>query len=110
MPASNKTMIHKLQAAINGKGERLLIDKSQFYSNDQDRPITLYRVSRSVFDAEKGKNKKEKLFETASQIQIVLFLRDYWYSITGQEIPTDNETWNKIKEKQGIVFEVRENW
>lgn len=104
MPASNKTMIHKLQAAINGKGEQLLIDKIQFFSEDQNRPISLYRISKSVFNPEKGRNKKDKLFETASQIQVVLFLRDYWYYLTGQEIPTDNEMWNEIKKKQGIDF------
>ena len=109
MPASNKSMIHKLQAAINGKGEKLLIDKIQFFSDDENRPISLYRICRPVFDPKKGRNKKEKIFETASQIQVVLFLRDYWYHLTDQEIPTDNEMWNEIKRKQGIVFGVKEN-
>ena len=105
MPASNKAMIRKLQVAINGKGEKITIDKNQFFSESQDRPISLYRISKSVFNPETGRNKKEKLFETASQIQVVLFLRDYWYNLNGMEIPTDNEMWNEIKEKQNIVFE-----
>ena len=108
MPTSNRVMIHKLQHAINGTGEKLLVDKSQFYSEGQQRPVTVYKISRGILQ-DNGKTKKEKLFETASQIQIVLFLRDYWYALTGKPIPTNNETWNEIKEKQGLDFADMEN-
>lgn len=108
MPASNVSMIHKLQSAINGKGEKLLLDKVQFFSDDENRPVTLYIISRPEY-TKNGKRKKEKLFETASQIQIVLFLRDYWYHINGWEIPTDNEMWEEVKAKKGITYEVNSN-
>ena len=92
-------MIHKLQRAINNRGEKILVNKNQFYSEQQNRPITIYTVKKAVYDHDKGKSINVELFSSTSEIQIVLFLRDYWYSINGMEIPTDNEEWNKAKER-----------
>ncbi len=103
MPASNRTMINKLQTAINQHSGTILIDKVQFYSEEQERAITLYKIG--VPTTENGRKKKDILFQTSSQIQVVLYLRDYWYSMRGKELPTDNEMWNKIKEEKDISFE-----
>lgn len=102
MPASNRVMIHKLQNAINQYGGRILYEKSQFFSKDQNRPITIYKICQSL-DTE-TKHKKEKLFESTSMIQIVFFLRDIWCYIQGQEIPTDNAEWELIKAKKCIDY------
>lgn len=98
--ASNSVMIHKLQQAINGKGYKILYSTSQFYSDKQDRPVTMYILKQAVYDEEKGKHKNVELYKSTSQIQIVLFLRDMWFDINGWEIPKDNQVWNNIKEKQ----------
>lgn len=98
MPASNRTMIHKLQTAINQNGGVILIDRVQFYSKEQQRPISYYKICTKVA------NRKQLLFKTSSQIQVVLFLRDYWFNMRGLEIPTDNEMWNEIKKVNGIQF------
>ena len=95
--ASNSVMIHKLQQAINGKGGKILYNTSQFYSENQNRPVTIYHVKQAIFDEEKGKNLNVELFKTTSQIQVVLFLRDLWFELNGWEIPQDNEIWNEIK-------------
>lgn len=100
MPSSNITMVKKLQQAINTKGEKILYTTSQFYSNEQNRPVTIYSIKKAVFDEKKNKNVNIELFSSTSLIQIVLYLRDYWYELNGQDIPTDNEEWNKIREKQ----------
>ena len=99
MPASNSTMIHKLQTAINSKGCKLLYQTSQFFSEDQNRPVTMYHIKQAVWDEEKERNRNIELFKSTSQIQIVLFLRDYWYQLNGMPIPTDNPEWEKIKAK-----------
>lgn len=103
MPNSNSTMIHKLQTAINGKGYKLLYNKTQFYSDKQNRPVTQYTIKQVVEDdKDTGTNKRHhhiELFKTCSQIQVVLFLRDFWYEINGWEVPTDNTLWNEAKEK-----------
>ena len=96
---SNIQMIKKLRGAINLRGEKLLYNTCEFYSEDQQRPITLYEIRKAVWDEKRGKHKHIKLFQSASQLQIVLFLRDYWYKINEWELPTDNEKWNSIRSK-----------
>lgn len=105
MPASNRMMIRKLQDAINMHGGQILIDKAQFFSQEQNRAITIFKVCTPKNDGTKRKN---VLFDTPSQIQVVLFLRDYWYAMNGMEIPTDNEQWNEVKRAKGISFETTE--
>lgn len=103
MANSNSTMIHKLQTAINSKGYKLLYNTSQFYSDKQNRPVTQY-VIRQVVSDDTGttpikRNRHIVLFKSCSQIQVVLFLRDFWFEINGWEVPTDNELWNVAKKK-----------
>ena len=97
--ASNSVNIHRLQQAINGKGYKVLYSTSQFYSDKQNRPVTVYVLKQAVWDDEAQKNRNIEIFKSTSQIQILLFLRDMWFEINGWEIPTDNEVWNDIKRK-----------
>ena len=100
MPASNSTMIHRLQQAINQKyNQKILYQTKQFYSDQDDRPVTKYCIKKAVPDESTGKNRNIDLFSSYSQIQIVLYLRDMWYTLNGWEVPTDNQMWNEIKEK-----------
>lgn len=94
---SNTVMIKKLRNAINGRGYKLLYNTTEFYSEEQQRPITLYIIKKAVYDEKRHRNRNIELFASASQIQIVLFLRDYWFKINDWELPTDNETWNGIR-------------
>lgn len=92
----------KLQTACKQMfGVKLLIDQRQWYHKEKDMAITVYTVYQVVFDNKKDKSSKIQLFQTYSQIQLVLFLRDYWYDLNNWEIPTDNEVWEKIKEDYG---------
>lgn len=92
--------IKKLQRAINDKYDyHLLVNKTQFYSEDANRVLEYISIKRAVFDVEKNKNRNIELFSSASDVQIVLYLRDLWYELNGWEVPTDNEKWNKAKEK-----------
>ena len=100
---SNSTNIHKLQQALNSKGCKLLYSTSQFWSNEENRPIKMYKIEQAIIDEETGKNKKIKLFETSSQIQIVLFLRDMWNEINGLPEDTSNEYWNEVKKQKSNV-------
>lgn len=100
MPASNKAMIRKLQMAINQHGGCILLDKSQFFSDEQNRPISIYRVCTK----NEKTGKKVKLFETSSQIQIVLYLRDYWFLMNDKELPTDNTMWEEVKQKKHLKY------
>ena len=97
--ANNATMIKKLQHALNNRGLKILYQTHQFYSEDQQRPVTSYHIKQAVWDEKTHKNRNIELFSSFSQIQVLLFLRDIWYEVNGWEIPADNQQWNEIKEK-----------
>lgn len=97
---SNSVMIHKLQNAINENFDaRILYNKQQWYSEEQHRAVNQYVIRKAYYDKETDKMKQMELFSSCSQIQIVLWLRDYWYELNGWEVPTDNEMWERAKEK-----------
>lgn len=88
----------KLQSAINQRAEdKLLINTQQWYSEDKGRPITVYTIKQSIIT--NGKKNLVELFKTYSQIQMLLWLRDYWYEINGWEIPHNNEIWEEMKQR-----------
>lgn len=93
MPNSNLTMINKLMTAIRMNGGKLLLDRVQFFSEEQNRPITIYKVNEI-------RDKKRTLFETASQLQVVMFLRDYWFIVEGKELPNEQTDWVKIRKRK----------
>lgn len=89
----------KLQYAINHTyHSRILINTSQWYSEDRNCPMNMYTVKQVVFD-ESGKKSKIELFKTYSALWLLFFLRDYWYELSGIEIPTDNDDWEEEKQK-----------
>lgn len=100
MPRSNSVNIYKLQQALNSKGYKILYGATQFWSDKENRPVKMYKIEQSVYDEEKEKDKKIKLFETTSQIQVVLFLRDMWNEINGLPVDDSNPMWNEIKKKK----------
>lgn len=87
---SNSDMMRRLQIALNSKDMRILCNRSQFFSEVQNRPVTIYKISQSVWDPSTGKNKHVELFSSASQIQCVLFMRNLWMAINHKPIPTTN--------------------
>ncbi len=92
--------IKKLQRAINEKFDaRILINKQQYYSKDADRPLELLVIKQAIWDDSRNRFMNIELFSSPSDVQIVLWLRDYWYELNGWEIPTDNEEWNIAKRK-----------
>lgn len=104
---TNLAMIRKLQMGINNTfpEERITYNTTQFYSNDQKRMITLYIIKKTIV-SDTEKNQYLTLFKAASQLQVVMFMRDYWYLLNGWELPTDNEVWNEIREK----IEIFQDW
>lgn len=95
-----------LRTAINSKNENLMWSTSQFYSNRQQRPITLYCIKKCIIE-DGEKNRYVKLLETPSKLQVVLFLRDYWNLINGIELDTSNPEWEK--RKKYIPFYINNN-
>lgn len=99
----------KLQKAINDRcADKLLINTTQWYSKDKQRPVSCYVIKQQcTVETNGGKSKRTsvELFRTYSHVQLVLWLRDYWYSLNGWEIPTDNEQWEEIKRRYATTGE-----
>ena len=92
----------KLQTACKKQfGVRLLINERQWYSEQKDMAVTVYSIVESRPNNEGKRNINVELFQTYSQVQLVLFMRDYWYTLNGWEVPHDNERWEEIKAKYG---------
>jgi len=103
--ASNIKTIKKLQMAINSTCEyKMLYQTTQFYSTRQKRPVTKYILKKAQYNPNTGRAESEEVFSTYSQLQIIMYLRDYWCAVQGIPIPTDNEIWNAIKERDNITF------
>ena len=103
--ASNIKTIKKLQLAINMNCPfRILYTTSQFYSVDKQMLVTKYCLRKAELDYTEHKSTSEEIFSTYSQLQIILYLRDLWYTWNNMELPTDNELWNGIKEREKINY------
>lgn len=90
----------KLQMAINKKFKvKILFNTTQWYSDKKQDSINLYTVKRTDWDEDKHKYVNTDLFSTYSQIQLVLWLRDFWYELNGWEVPTDNPVWEQKKQE-----------
>lgn len=97
--AQSKT-IKKLQQALLFEGELVLVTTSQFWSIDKHKLVTRYHIKKQVQSTEnKNKSSQVELFSSCSQIQITLFLRDYYYEVKGYDIPHDNPIWEAAKAK-----------
>ena len=111
MPAGNTKLLRRLQSAINAYSpEKILVSQNEWYSDKRRSPITSYVIKKALTPENplKGRKKTVELFSTTSQIQAVLYLRDYWCSLRGMEIPTDNEYWNTIKITKGLVIDAKD--
>ena len=105
--ASNLVMIHKLQHALNDKkGMKIMYSTSQFYSEDQNRPVTIYHIKEAKWDKHMQKWINVELYHATAQIRIVLFLRDLWYTVNGKELPKADEQWEEIR-KTIDIFDSR---
>lgn len=70
-------MIHKLQTALNMHGQKVLYSTTQFFSEDQNRPVTIYHI-KMVTETKGKRTNAVEVFSSASQIRVVQFLADLW--------------------------------
>ena len=67
--------LYKLQLALKQKGIIVLINTSQFYSEEQDRIIKMYTITQ---------NKKE-IIKTSSIVKAVKALNNIWQEVKYNE-------------------------
>lgn len=100
-------MINKLQQALNARGEMILQRTTQFYSLDKKCPVTIYYVEKAYKDEEDpNRTKKNELFKTTSQLQVILFMRDLLNLSRGEPLPTDNQIWNDKRKEIDYFKEI----
>ena len=98
MASAHSTTIRRLQTAIRERfGINILLNKNEFYSEQQERIITFYSLKKPIIDDKTGKKQNIELFNSCSTTHIILYLRDMWYELNGWEIPKD-EKWEKTKQ------------
>lgn len=66
-----KSLMFKLQKALKSKGIIVYINTSQFYSEQQDRLITMYSIVRN----------KKQIIRTASQLKVITTLQEIWEEV-----------------------------
>ena len=104
MGVNLRKMTYTLQSALNTRGQRILCNTEQWYSEDRGA-MNMYVVAKSQVNAEKGKKENIQLFKAYKQVYAVLFLRDYWYWLNGIPIPRDNPMWDEYKDSHPVVME-----
>ena len=67
--------LYKLQLALKQKGIIVLINTSQFYSEEQDRIIKIYNITQ---------NKKE-IIKTSSIVKAIKALNNLWQEVKENE-------------------------
>lgn len=85
--ANLKGKVKKLQTAIVQRGLIIKINQNQFYSDDQKRMITIYRILTPVytFKTKKQEWKTEdfEILKTASVPDVILCLLDIYKAVSG---------------------------
>lgn len=73
----------KLQRALLTKRFVTKIGTIQFYSADQNRMITMYSVSTPTLQyvREEWKEKDYEIIRTASQVDVVMVLKEMWEAL-----------------------------
>lgn len=109
-----KRMIFNLQRGLNARGYKILVGRSQFYSEEAKVPITCHRVSFAKWNEEKQQNENVEIFKTYKEIFLVFFLRNLWYFVNDKEIPHSRnpikgedkfeELWDNFVKDHGVYF------
>lgn len=97
--------IKRLKIAIRQKANiKLLITTKEWFSEEKQVLMPYYIISQHHYDAKTRKSSQEELFRCGNKIKVVLFLRDYWYTLNNWEIPKD-DYWNEQKKEYDIRYD-----
>lgn len=84
--ANLKGKVKKLQTAIVQSGLIIKINQNQFYSEDQKRMITIYRVLTPVYNFKKNKQEWKtedyEILKTASMPDVIFCLLEIYKEVS----------------------------
>lgn len=81
--------IHKLQSALIAKGYIYKISTYQFYSDQQNRMITGYRITQKQLYQKRNGEMSEKdaeLINSCSQVEVLKWFVSKWNEVMKNEI------------------------
>lgn len=85
--ANLKGKVKKLQTAIVQRGLIIKINHNQFYSEDQKRIITIYRILTPVYTFKKNKQEwkteDHEILKTSSIPEVIFCLIDIYKAVSG---------------------------
>lgn len=85
--ANLRGKMKKLQTAIIKRGMVVKINQNQFYSEDQNRMITSYRIITPVECYNQGKKewktKDYEVLKTYSMVEVIYCLLDIYKAVSG---------------------------
>lgn len=85
--ANLKGKVKKLQTAIVQSGLIIKINQNQFYSEDQKRMISIYRVLTPVYTFKKNKQEWKiedyEILKTSSIPEVIYCLIDIYKAVSG---------------------------
>ena len=85
--ANLKGKVKKLQTAIVQRGLIIKINQNQFYSDDQKRMITIYRILTPVYTFKQKKQEWKtedlEILKTASVPDVIFCLIDIYKAVSG---------------------------
>ena len=84
--ANLKGKVKKLQTAIVQRGLIIIINQNQFYSEDQKRMITIYRIITPVYTFKKNrqewKTEDYEILKTASISEVIFCLLEIYKEVS----------------------------
>lgn len=97
--------INRLKIAIRQKsGIKLLITKKEWFSEQKQVLMPYYIISQHHYDPKTKKTTQEELFKAGNKVKVLLFLRDYWYTLNNWEIPR-GEFWDEKEERYKVRYD-----
>lgn len=68
----------------------IFCEQEQFYSKEQNRVITMFKLSERIWNPVTEKYEKIQLLKTASQLDVMLFLADTYKAMRQKEAEEKN--------------------
>ena len=97
--------IRKLKIAIRQKADiKLLITTKEWFSEEKQVLMPYYIISQHHYDPKTKKTTQEELFKAGNKVKVLLFLRDYWYTLNNWEIPR-GEFWDEKEERYKVRYD-----
>lgn len=98
MPGRYSSTVHKLQIGLGKKGIVTLINQNQFWSECQQRQVTMFVVYETEYDEVNHKRIQKEVLRTALQADVVVYLSNRYKGLTKEESMKGVEEQTRAKE------------